>query len=139
MSIVDLEVSTAAVVSKPGKPGLNRPRTGVEILMQDEREGITYYIVHDLRNDKKVKNVTVKSARKLWHYAIVNFQKIMQKDTSIKIDWKADVGIIKKYGGIRKKQRYDLALKDNGQFHYYFGVNDDGLDEEWQKHLGLEE
>jgi len=139
MSIEDLDVSVKTVDPKLVKTGLSRPHTGVEINKQDEREGVTYYIVHDLRNDKKVKNVTVKSARRLWHYAIVNYQKIMQEDASIKIDWKGDVGIVKKYGGSSKKQRYDLALKENGFIRYYFGVNDDGLNEEWRKLLGLEE
>ena len=119
------------------KTGLTSPHTGVEISLSDEREGVIYYIVHDLRNDKKVKNVTVKSARKLWHYAIVNFKKIMENDNSVKIDWKGDVGLIKRYG--QGKKKFDLALKENGNIHYYFGVNDDGLDGEWRKHLGLEE
>ena len=112
--------------------------TGVEITQAEEREGVTYYIVHDLRNDKKVKNVTVKSSRRLWKYAIVSFQKILEKDESVKIEWKDRVGIVKKYGQ-GKRQRYDLAVKENGQIKYYFGVNDDGLDEEWRKLLGLEE
>ncbi len=139
MSIEDLQVPVKAIDPKQEKVGLSRPHTGVEINKQDEREGVTYYIVHDLRNDKKVKNVTVKSARRLWHYAIVNYQKIMKEDASIKIDWKGNVGIVKKYGSSSKKQRYDLALKENGLIRYYFGVNDDGLDEEWRKLLGLEE
>ena len=100
LQIVDSVVETKSddLDSEKDQIDLNRPQTGVEIKLQDEREGVVYYIVHDLRNDKKVKNVTAKSSRRLWHYAIVEYQKIVQKDDSITIDWKGDVGIVKKYG-----------------------------------------
>jgi hypothetical protein len=46
------------------------PRTGVEIVMAEERKGNRYYSMKDLRNGNVVHNVTQQSARKLWQYAI---------------------------------------------------------------------
>ena len=46
------------------------PRTGVEIVESEKREGTYYHTVRDLRNGNLIKNVTRSSARKLWHYAI---------------------------------------------------------------------
>ncbi len=136
--MIERPIVETPLAAKQEEQEFNRPHTGVESTQAEEREGVTYYIVHDLRNDKKVKNVTVKSSRRLWKYAIVSFQKIMEKDESVQIEWKDRVGIVKKYGQ-GKRQRYDLAVKENGQIKYYFGVNDDGLDDRWRKLLGLEE
>ena len=49
------------------------PKTGVEIVAVEEREGVQYFTVRDLRNGNMVKNVTETSARRLWHYAITQY------------------------------------------------------------------
>jgi hypothetical protein len=54
---------------KPPEP-VENPRTGVEIINVEERNGVRYYTMRDLRNGNIVKNVTHSSARRLWHYAI---------------------------------------------------------------------
>ena len=51
---------------KPAEP----PRTGVEIVTSEKRQGTIYHTVRDLRNGNLIHNVTKSSARKLWHYAI---------------------------------------------------------------------
>ena len=65
----------AAATPAPAAPaatagGVSAPRTGVEIVATDERDGTRYHTMRDLRNGSVVKNVTRSSARKLWHYAI---------------------------------------------------------------------
>ncbi|HBX68721.1 MAG TPA: transcriptional regulator, partial [Chloroflexi bacterium] len=52
------------------------PRIGVEIVSVEDRGGVPYFTVRDLRNGNVVKNVTQKSARKLWHQAITRYSQI---------------------------------------------------------------
>jgi len=56
--------------------GLSTARTGVEIVTAELRKGVWYYSVRDLRNTRIVHNVTLKSARRLWQYAIAEHEKI---------------------------------------------------------------
>lgn len=116
----------------PQKRSITPPRTGVEIVASEEREGVTYHTVQDLRNGNLIKNVTKSSARKLWHYAI------SQKEAGLpdlrKVTWHGNIALLNE----RKKDEhvwYDLALRDNGKIHVYYGVTDSGLNEEWLKLL----
>ena len=52
------------------------PRTGVEVVSVEKRNGGRYYTLRDLRNGNIVKNVTRTSARRLWHYAINAYDKL---------------------------------------------------------------
>jgi hypothetical protein len=105
------------------------PSTGVEIVDSEERKGTYYHTVHDLRNGNLIKNVTRSSARKLWHYAITQVEGGLPNAN--KLDWHGNVALVK------KRQRdehvwYDLALREaNDNIHYYFGVTDSGLNEDW--------
>ncbi|MGH2593746.1 MAG: RNA-binding domain-containing protein, partial [Anaerolineae bacterium] len=56
-------VVEAALAPVDGAVGA--PRTGVEVVASEEREGRWYHTMRDLRNGNVVKNVTQKSARKL--------------------------------------------------------------------------
>jgi hypothetical protein len=112
----------------PRKRSIGPPRTGVEIVASEERKGVTYHTVQDLRNGNLIKNVTKSSARKLWHYAI------SQKEAGLpdlrKINWHGNIALLNE----RKKDEhvwYDLALRENGEIHIYYGVTDSGLNEEW--------
>jgi hypothetical protein len=114
----------------PRKRSIGPPRTGVEIVASEERKGVTYHTVQDLRNGNLIKNVTKSSARKLWHYAI------SQKEAGLpdlrKINWHGNIALLNE----RKKDEhvwYDLALRENGEIHVYYGVTDSGLNEEWLK------
>lgn len=123
----------------PGHPSLKDikgdgtiepPRTGVEIVESEKRKGTIYHTVRDLRNGNLIKNVTRKSARKLWHYAITQVESGTPKEEDI--DWHGDIAIINK----RAKDDYtwyDLAMRKNSEIHFYFGVNDSGLNEDWMK------
>lgn len=111
---------------KSGK--LDAPRTGVEIVDSEKRQGIIYHTVRDLRNGNLIKNVTRKSARKLWHYAITQVEAGPPKPDKLK--WHGKIAVLDQ----RKKADnvwYDLAVRDNGDIHIYYGVTDSGLNDEW--------
>ncbi|MEX2143565.1 MAG: RNA-binding domain-containing protein [Anaerolineales bacterium] len=109
----------------------NAPRTGVEVVSVEERSGVPYYVVRDLRNGMVVNNVTEKSARKLWHYAIKEFAALPKELSKLKADWRGDFGLLKQYSQFKQK-RYDFVQKVNGAVRYYFGVTEDGVHGEWR-------
>ena len=86
------------------------PRTGVEIVEVEERNGERYFTVRDLRNSNVVKNVTMSSARRLWHYAISEYQKLPSDLNTASIAWQGGIGVLKedKRGN---RMRFDLAQK----------------------------
>jgi PHP family Zn ribbon phosphoesterase len=107
------------------------PRTGVEIVESAEREGVTYHAMRDLRNLKVVHNVTRDSARRLWRYAIT--QRETHDLRADEVTW-ADEGrgywkAYKQRGG---EQRFNLAYRHNGHLHVFYGVTDEGLDDDWR-------
>jgi len=113
------------------------PRTGVEIVATEERGGIRYHTMRDLRNGSVVQNVTRKSARNLWHYAISQHEN--QPVEVDKVAWRGDLGMLdsSKRAG---KVRYDLVQRlPEGRLRVYYGVTDDGIHGEWRKIVGLEE
>jgi hypothetical protein len=111
------------------------PRTGVEIVQTEERKGTIYHTVRDLRNGNVVKNVTRKSARRLWHYAIVQAEE-HPVDVS-KIEWHGDIGLLKRrqHAG---RVRYDLMQRRGGALRVYYGVTEDGVHGEWARLVGLD-
>jgi hypothetical protein len=114
--------------SSPTKASPAPPRTGVEIVASEERQGTIYHTVKDLRNGNLIKNVTKSSARKLWHYAISQREAGLPKPEQIK--WQGQIALLDE----RKKDGhtwYDLAMRDNGDVHIYYGVTDSGLNDDW--------
>jgi hypothetical protein len=131
------EVAAVADRPPPPSPTLQPPRTGVEIVDADERDGVTYYTMRDLRNGSTVKNVTRSSARRLWRYAIT--EKEAQPTLDVKrVAWNGDIGLVKKHqrGGAT---RYDLAQRSNGDVRVYYGVTEDGVHGEWKRVVGDDE
>jgi PHP family Zn ribbon phosphoesterase len=119
----------AAVADKT--PSIIPPRTGVEVVDSENRNGKIYHTVRDLRNGNLIKNVTKESARKLWHYAIKQTE--AGTPSAEEINWTGDIALLRS----RSKDNYtwyDLALRDDDDLHIYYGVTDNGLSEEW---LGL--
>jgi hypothetical protein len=114
------------------------PRTGVEVVSVDERNGSRYYTMRDLRNGNVVKNVTKSSARRLWHYAITAFANLPQDLSQVDIQWQGDLGLIccQKQG---KGTRYDLVQRTPDGLRFYFGVTEDGIHGPWKRLVGLEE
>ena len=118
--------------------GQGPPRTGVEVVKVEERNGSAYYTVRDLRNGSVVKNVTEKSARKLWHYAIKEFAKIPKDISKAKITWDGKLGLMREYSQF-KQQRFDFIQKINEDHRFYFGVTEDGIHGDWQALVGNDE
>lgn len=116
--------------------GIDAPRTGVEIIATEERKGVKYHIMRDLRNGNVVKNVTRSSARRLWHYAIL--EKELHPVKPHEVEWHGEIGLWKRYqrGGT---VRYDLVQRDNSGIRVYYGVTDDGLHGPWQKFASEDE
>ena len=94
--------------------------------------------MRDLRNGNVVKNVTQKSARSLWHYAISNFGKLPKQKNKIDVKWEGTVGMLAK-SAQGKSVRFDLVQKNGKDMRYYFGVTEDGIHGEWQKLVGAED
>src|SRR5439155_14812054 len=84
-------------VDQPPLPGeeadfsVPPPATGAEIVGVEEREGVRYYAIRDLRNGNIVRNVTRFSARHLWYYAISEREEhAFDPD---EVEWDGDLGI----------------------------------------------
>jgi hypothetical protein len=118
------------------KPDNGRaPRTGVEIVESESRNGQFYHTVRDLRHGGLVRNVTRKSARKLWHYAISQHEQ--HPDETLEVKWLGDLGLIsasQRAGATR----YDLVLRQpDGALRVFYGVTDDGVHGEWRPVIAL--
>ena len=107
------------------------PRTGVEIVSVSKRGGENYFTVRDLRNGSMVKNVTLKSSRKLWHYAISQYSKLPANIDKMDITWQGDLGLVtqKKRGNFNS---YDLIQRTSDGYRHYYGVTDDGIHDTWE-------
>jgi hypothetical protein len=135
-----LEVAERVVEEPSGREIIseNTPRTGVEVVSVEERDGTRYYTVRDLRNGNVVKNVTLKSARQLWHYGLTEHARLVANLGQADIIWEGDFGLLhrEKHG---KRERYDLVERTPQGYRYYFGVTDDGIHGPWKWLVGQEE
>jgi hypothetical protein len=112
------------------------PRSGVEIVAVEERDGTRYYTVRDLRNGNVVQNVTRSSSRLLWLYAIKTVED--EKFDPTKVNWRGDVGLIRRYV-TKGDPRCDLAqYGQDGVIHVYYGVAESALEGPWEAFAGEE-
>ena len=111
------------------------PQIGVEIIEAEERNGHTFYAIRDMRNGHVIKNITRHGARKLWSYAIEQYEK--QDPNRLPIEWEGNVGLVhsEKRAG---KLRYDLALREGDNVRIFYGVTEDGMEGAWSTFLGDE-
>jgi len=115
------------------------PRTGVEVISVTEREGTRYYTLRDLRNGNVVKNVTTSSARRLWHYAISQYDKLPADISKMRgVHWEGDRGVMRKYKQ-GKRWHFDLVQRTPEGNRYFFGVTEEGLTDPWKPVVGVEE
>ena len=134
-------IGEVAIETEPIEPekavevGVPSPRTGVEVVGYEEREGIRYYTMRDLRNGNVVKNVTRSSARRLWHYAISQYTGLPKDLSKASISWQGDLGILREQQR-GKKKRYDLAQKTHQGIQVFFGVTEDGVHGKWKRLVG---
>jgi hypothetical protein len=112
------------------------PQIGVEIVQVGERNSTRVYSIRDLRNGHVIHNVTRKGARKLWNYAIGQYEdKPIRPD---KIQWRGNVGLVvaETRAG---KVRYDLARREGDRIRVFYGVSDEGMEGEWAAFVQEEE
>ena len=105
----------------------------MQVVDVKERGGTRYYTIRDLRNGSTVQNVTLKSARRLWRYAISQHEQNLPDPK--KIDWRDDVALLRaeKRAG---KHRYDFVQRfPDGAMAVYYGVTEEGCDEPWRSFL----
>lgn len=114
------------------------PKTGVEVVAMEERDGTRYFTVRDLRNGNVVNNVTIKSARRLWHYALTQYIRIIEDIDRWNVKWEGDYGLlnIEKQG---KRSRYDFIQRTREGYRFYFGVTEDGIHGPWKSLVGQED
>lgn len=111
-----------------GHGELERPRTGVEIVSSEERDGTVYHTLRDLRSGNLINNVTRASARRLWHYAITQAETAPPNLAAVQ--WRNNVAVLNR----RSKGNttlYDLAVRREDGVHVYYGVTESGLSEDW--------
>jgi PHP family Zn ribbon phosphoesterase len=127
--VEEAEVVPVPPGEQPPSSTVEAPRTGVEIIGTEQRKGVKYHVMRDLRNGNVVKNVTRSSARRLWHYAIS--EKESNPVQPNKVEWNGDIGLWKVYkrGGAT---RYDLVQREDGALRVYYGVTYDGMHGPWQ-------
>jgi hypothetical protein len=137
-------------VSQPAEPGLEpipepvvtlpeelhqsddvTPRTGVEVAHVEERQGTRYFTMRDLRNGSVVKNVTQRSARRLWHYAINRYLELETDFDPRTAYWNGDYGLIKRYNQ-GKSPAFDLVQRFPDGFRFFFGVTQNGIHGFWK-------
>jgi hypothetical protein len=120
------------VSHEPQEETQDPPRTGVEIVSVTKRGGEKYFTVRDLRNGNVVKNVTLKSSRRLWHYAISQYSKLPKSPDKMDVSWKGDLGLVskKKRGNYNS---YDLIQRTQEGYRYFYGVTDDGIHGNWEE------
>jgi len=106
------------------------PRTGVEIVASEQRDGVVYHTMRDLRNLKIVENVTHDSARRLWRYAIK--QRESGEPVIENIKWDGPYGVVRMQKQRTGGCRYDLAYRKNGAARIFYGVTDADLADEWK-------
>jgi hypothetical protein len=123
--------------TKEKKEGLSPPKTGVEVVRSEVRDGVVYYTMHDLRNGNVVKNVTQTSARRLWAYAIGQYDAIIERGSDSIKSWKGDLSLLKRRS-VGRKTRYDLVQKTEDGLRYFFGVTEDGIHGAWRELIGPE-
>lgn len=116
--------------------GINPPRSGVEISSAEERGGTIYYTMRDMRNGNKVSNVTLSSARRLWHYAIKQHEGNPVKTN--RVDWVGDIGVWRRYAKAGST-RYDLVKRENNNLRVFYGVTENGMHGQWMQFLGEED
>jgi hypothetical protein len=151
MPVSTLTQETQAVVASPASPhqpppadaqdtvgqqatGLEPPRSGVEIVDVEERDGTRYYTMRDLRNSNVVRNVTRSSARLLWHYAIKQTES--EPLNPNKVVWHGNAGLVRRYVS-KGDTRFELAQRmPDGSIRVYYGVNEDAIQNTpWQVFL----
>ncbi|HHE73203.1 MAG TPA: hypothetical protein ENL34_13080 [Chloroflexi bacterium] len=100
-----------------------------------ERNNTRYYTMRDLRNGNLVTNVTRRSARRLWRYAIEQAETNPVDPSQVR--WFEDIGVWRQRG-YRNGTRWDLVQRDGDKLRVYYGVTEEGLHGKWAVLVGEE-
>ncbi|MEO8607533.1 MAG: RNA-binding domain-containing protein [Chloroflexota bacterium] len=130
------EVGIETPAPSPASEIVDAPLAGVEIISVEQRGDEIYYAMRDLRNGNIVKNVTKASARRLWHYAIKQYEGNPVRPD--KVEWHGDTGLWT-HQERAGEMRYDLVQREDGNLRVYYGVTDSGMHGAWQAFLTPEE
>jgi hypothetical protein len=129
------QAQSAAAVVEPPPP----PTNGVEIISTEQRGGTNYHVMRDLRNMTTVRNVTRQSARRLWHYAIVQHEHGTPQPAEVFWHPQLPVGLWRR-GERAGAMRYDLIARyPDGSTRIFYGVTEDGLHGPWREVVSLAE
>lgn len=117
----------------PGSEPPDPPSTGVEIIDSQAGQKSQSHTMRDLRNGQTVRNVTKQSARRLWHYAIVQHERgnpelaeVLWHDTLPIGLWRRD----ERAGALR----FDLVSRyPDSSMRVFYGVTDDGVTGPWRE------
>jgi hypothetical protein len=111
-----------------GEEAFYLPQIGVEIVEANERNGSRFYSIRDLRNGHVIHNVTRRGARKLWNYAIGQYEDHPVRPE--KIQWRGNIGLltVESRAG---KVRYDLVRREGDRMRVFYGVTDEGMEGDW--------
>jgi PHP family Zn ribbon phosphoesterase len=115
---------------------LELPRSGVEIVDAQRRNGEWLYEIRDLRTTP---GVSRERAQGLWQYAIGRHEDLRDGkiDLYSQVKWAGRLGLLRAYqqGG---RTKFDLVHRDaNGVIdHIFYGVSDWGLSESWNVLIG---
>ncbi len=110
---------------------LEMPRSGVEIVDAQRKNGEWIYEIRDLRTTPGVGR---DRAQGLWQYAIARHEDLRdgRLDVYGQVKWAGRLGLLRVYqqGG---RTKYDLVHRDaNGVIdHIFYGVSDWGLSDSW--------
>jgi hypothetical protein len=137
-SPVAVEPAPSVEAPATANGAVDAPRTGVEVVASEAREGRWYHTMRDLRNGNVVKNVTRTSARRLWHYAITSYSHYPSDLSQAGIHWQGNLGLVTSYKQ-GKSMRYDLVQRTPSGHRYYFGVTEDGIHGPWAGLVGQED
>jgi hypothetical protein len=119
--------------SEDAPPDDIAPPSGVEVLHAVEQDGVRYYSLHDLRDMKYVHNVTRDTAKRLWRAAIMDREDRALDEADVR--WRGDFGLWRAYKPRGGERRYNLVYRGDGDLRVFYGVSDDGLDEQWRSVL----
>ncbi|GAC1641425.1 MAG: putative DNA binding domain-containing protein [Herpetosiphon sp.] len=111
------------------------PRSGVEIVEEERRDGEYCYEIRDLRT---IPNVVRERAQGLWAYAIDRHIDVRDRRVPLEaqIKWSGQLGLWRMYRQ-GNQLKYDLVHRDpNGVIdHIFYGVTDWGLSPSWSSLL----
>jgi hypothetical protein len=109
------------------------PKTGVEIISTEDRNGQKFHTMRDLRDGTTVHNVTRKSARRLWFYAILQHEHGDPAYAEIAWHPNNEIGLWRREHRAGAS-RYDLVARyPDGSLRVFYGVTDEGLGGDWQE------